>query len=461
MMQTKRILIAGIVLILLVVATIITVGLLPRDDDNNIVSPVWVVAVEEQQVAKLEVTNHSGNYTATFDNGVTVEGLEEYPLSDKTKANMRAAAGSVYAYDTIERSVKEPAKYGFATPTATATVTDMDGKQIRLTVGSQMPNGNAYYVMNDSSNHVYAVEEDYLLYVLSDKQGLLSKQVTSIAANTGYMVDYVKITKQGQPYLHIISMEDDEPVHYNSNHLYKMTFPYQGLGRDVNIVSYLETACNLTATTIKHLGIDAQSLAEYGLTNPPIVVEYSYQGQPTRIYCSEPTDGFCNVYVENGNIIYSILAQKLKLMSFDALDFVTPYQFERDINDVERIFIQTQDGNRYTYHVKVENGKTSATLDNNALNGDAFERFYDLLTTSELIGVAQKPSTAPTLTMTFRYHASTGMKNDTVSFYYIDERTYFIETNGQGNFYVSSLYVDKVLDCIPKLNSGQEFSIKY
>ncbi|MBO5784282.1 MAG: DUF4340 domain-containing protein, partial [Clostridia bacterium] len=363
-------------------------------------------------------------------------------------------------YDTVERSVNEPAKYGFSSPTATATVTDTDGNQFHITVGSEMPNGTAYYVMNDSTNHVYAVEADYLFYILADKESLLSKQITSMAADTAYMVDYVKITKNGQPYLHVVSMEDDEPVHYNSNHLYKMIHPYQGLGRDVNVVSYLETAGNLTATTIKHLGVDDSALAEYGLSHPPIVVEYSYKGQVTRLYCSEPVDGFCNVYAENGNIIYSFLAQKLKLMSFDALDFVTPYQFERDIDDVERIFIQTKDKS-YTYHVKVENGQTSATLDHTTLNSDAFERFYDLLTTSELIGVAEKPSGSPTLTMTFRYHAATGMKNDTVSFTYIDERTYFIEVNGQGNFYVSSLYVDKVLECIPKLNSGQDFNIKY
>lgn len=459
-MQTKRILIAGIVLILVVVATIITVGLMPRDKDNNIVSPAWVVAVEEQRVAKIEVTNTHGSYTATFDNGVNVEGLAGYPLSDSVKGNMRAAAGSVHAYDTVERSVSEPSKYGFANPTATATVTDIEGKTTHITVGSEMPNGTAYYVMNDSSNHVYAVESDYLLYVLADKESFLSKQITSIPADTAYMVDYVKITKQGQPYLHIVSMEEDEPVHYNANHLYKMIYPYQGLGRDVNIVSYLETACNLTATTIQHLGIDTQSLAEYGLAQPPIVVEYLYSGQVTRLYCSEPVNGFCNIYVENGNIIYSVLAQKLKLMNFDALDFVTPYQFERDINEVERILIQTKTES-FTYHVKVENGNTTASLDNTPLNSDAFERFYDLLTTSELIGVADKPSGSPTLTMTFRYHAATGMKNDTVTFTYIDERTYFIEINGQGNFYVSSLYVDKVLECIPKLNSGQDFNTKY
>lgn len=459
-MQTKRILIAGIVLILLVVATVITLNLLPRGEDNQILSPAWVIAVEEERVAKLEVSNQSGSYIATFDNGVAVEGLENYPLGDSVKSNLRAAAGSVKAYDTVERSAKDLAKYGFAAPTATATVTDTQGKQFHLTVGSQMPNGTAYYVMNDSSPHVYAVENDYLQYILSDKQNLLSKQITSFGTDTSYMVDYVKITKNGQPYLHIVSMDEEEPVHYNSNHLYKMLYPHQGLGRDVNIVSYLETACNLTATTIKHLGIDEQSLAEYGLANPAIVIEYSYKGDPIRIFCSEPTDGFCNVYVENGNIIYNILAQKLKLITFDALDFVTPYQFERDINDVERILIQTKDGS-YTYHVKVENGNTSASLNSTPLNSDSFERFFDLITTSELIGVADKPTGNPSLTMSFRYYANTGMKNDTVSFTYIDDRTYFLEINGQGNFYVSSLYVDKILECIPKLNSGQDFSIKY
>ena len=459
-MQTKRILIAGLVLILLVVATIITVGLLPRDENNNIVSPTWVIAVEEAKVAKLEVSNPSGGFTATFDNGVLVEGLEDYPLSDTVMTNLRAAAGSVYAYDTVERSVKDLAQYGFSSPLATAVVTDTDGKQVRLTVGSQMPNGTAYYAMNDSTNHVYAVESDYLFYVLSSKQDLLSKKVTSIHSDTAYMVDYLSITKNGQPYLKIVTMDESEPAHYNSNHLYKMTYPHQGLGRDVNIVSYLETVCNLTATTIKHLGVTDQSLAEYGLSQPPIVIEYSYKGEITRLYCSEPADGFCNVYADGGNVIYSILAQKLKLVSLDAMDLVTPYQFERDINDVERILIQTKNGS-YTYHVSVQNGQTTAALDAAPLDDDAFERFYDLLTTSELIGVANKPAGSPTVTMTFRYREDTGMRNDTVSFYCIDDRTYFIEINGQGNFYVSSLYVDKILECIPKLNAGQDFNIKY
>ncbi len=459
MMQTKRILIAGIVLILLVVATIVTVGLLPRDENNNIVSPAWVVAVEEERVAAFEVTNTSGSYQATFDNGVTIRGLEDYPLSENTVNHMRAAVGSVYAYDTIDRSGKDLDKYGFSSPTATATLTDTSGKQIRFTVGGLMPNGTAYYVLNEN-NTVYAVSSNYLEFVVADLQSFISKQITSIPTDTAYLVDYLTITKKGQPYLSIIAMDESESVHYNSNKVFKMLYPYQGLGRDVNIVGYLNTVCNLTATTIKSLHTDTESLEQHGLLDPAIVVEYSYRGDVKQLYFSEPVNGFCNLYTEGSPIIYSVLAQKINLIQFDAMDFVTPYQFERDINEVERIILRTTTED-YTYNIKVTNGKTSASLDTTPLNGIAFENFYDLLTTSEITGVAQKPAGAPTLTMVFRYYASTGKSNDTVCFYRIDDRTYFLEINGQGNFYVSSVYVDKVLECIQKLNAGQDFSIKY
>lgn len=460
-MQTKRILIAGIVLILLVAATIITVGLLPRDENNNIVSPTWVVAVEEERVAKIEVSNTHGTYTATFEGGVTILGYEDYPLSDSTLANMRAAAGSVYAYDTIDRSGREPEKYGFAAPTATAILTDTDGKQIRFTVGNRMPNGTAYYVMNDSSDTVYAVSADYLQYVLADKQSFISKQVTTIPAETAYMVDYLTITKNGAPYFSIEAMDEGESVHHNSSGLYKMTYPYQGLGRDINIVSYLESVCNMTAAAVEHLSTDADALAQYGLSRPAIEIEYSYKGDVKHIYFSEPVNGFCNLYTPDSSIIYSILAQKIRLVTLDGLDFVTPYQFDRDINEVERIILRTDSGESYTYNVKVSGGETIASIDTTELDGTAFESFYDLLTTSEITGAAEKPATAPTLTMVFRYYTSTGKSNDTVSFSRIDDRTYFLEINGQGNFYVSSLYIDKIFECIPKLNSGQDFSIKY
>jgi hypothetical protein len=151
----------------------------------------------------------------------------------------------------------------------------------------------------------------------------------------------------------------------------------------------------------------------------------------------------------------------LMLVTLDGLDFVTPYQFDRDINEVERIILRTDNGEEYTYNVSVTNGKTAATCNGTDLNGAAFENFYDLLTTSEVAGVAEKPGGTPKLTMVFRYHANLNKSNDTVSFYRIDERTYYLELNGQGNFYVSSLYVDKILECIPKLNNGEDFSIKY
>ncbi len=460
MMQTKRILIAGIVLILLIVATIITVGLLPRDEDNNIVSPAWVVSIQEEQVSAIEVTNRNGSYRATFDNGVSIQGLENYPLSDNTLTHMRAAVGSIYAYDTIDRSGKDLGKYGFSSPTATAIVTDTDGKQFHFTVGSLMPNGSAYYVMKDDHT-VYAVSSEYLTFVLADAQSFISKQITAIPADTAYLVDYLTITKNGQPYLKIVAMDDTESVHQNSTGVFKMLYPYQGLGGDANIVDYLNTLCNLTATTVQHLGTDPEALAQYGLTQPAIVVEYAYRGEVKQLYFSEPIDGFCNVYTKDSTIIYSILAQKIKLIRFDGMDFLTPYQFERDINEVERIVLSTHTGDNYTYNVKVTGGKTTASLGSTPVNGDAFERFYDLLTTSEIIGVAQKPSTRPTLSMTFRYYASTGKANDTVHFYPMDDHTYFLEINGQGNFYVSSLYVDKVFECIAKLNNGQDFSIRY
>jgi hypothetical protein len=460
-MQTKRILIAGIVLILLVVATIITIGLLPRDENNNIVSPAWVVAVEEERVARIEVSNTFGEYTATFDNGVTILGYENYPLSEHTKTNMRPAVGSVYAYDTVDRSGKDLGKYGFNAPTATATLTDTNGKQIRFTVGSQMPNGTAYYVMNDTNNHVYAVASDYLQFIVTDKQEFISKQVTSIPADSAYMVDYMTITKNGAPYFSVVAMDESETVFQNSGALFKMTYPYVGQGRDVNIVSFLESVCNLNATFVKHLSTDADALAQYGLSDPAIVIEYSYKGDVKHIYLSEPENGFTNLYTPDSNIIYSLLAQKLNLVTLDGLDFVTPYQFDRDINEVERIILRTDSGEEYTYNVSVTNGKTAATCNGTNLNGAAFENFYDLLTTSEVAGVAEKPGGTPKLTMVFRYHANLNKSNDTVSFYRIDERTYYLELNGQGNFYVSSLYVDKILECIPKLNNGEDFSIKY
>ncbi len=460
MKQTKRILTAGIILILLCVGTFVAFNLMPRDENNKIVFPEWIIGVEEEQVASLEVTNTHGSYSATFTDGVVISGYEDYPLTEEVLEDLRPSAGSVYAYDTIDRSGKDLAQYGLSSPIATATVTDVDGNQYHLRIGSQLPSGTAYYCMNSESSTVYAVEEDYVKFFLAPKQDFISKQITSIPENTAYMVDHLAISYQDKPIFAVVAMDDTEKVHQNSGKLYKMIYPYQGLGNDDNVVDYINTVCNLTASTVKSLDTGKESLKEHGLSTPAYIIEFSYQGEVHQLYASEAENGFCNMYAEGGNIIYSVLAQKLRLLELDALDFVTPYQFERDINKVDRIMIYTEKGN-YTYHVKVENNEAKATIDGKELNSRAFEDFYNLITTSKIAGVTKKPSCNSAMVFIFRYQSALGMENDTVTFCPIDGRTYYLDINGSGNFYVSSSYIDKVLECIEKLNAGEEFSIAY
>lgn len=458
MKQTKRILIAGIVLILLVAAVFVVLALLPRDEQNKVLFPKWLVQVEADSVQRVEIADGGDSFALIFPDGKTViEGYEGFPLTSDATQNFRSAASQIHAYDTVDSSGEKKAEFGIDAPTRTITIVTT-GKTYLLYIGAATPSGDAHYLATDDGPQIYAVKDSDLLLLLQTRYELINTQINSLPTDTEYRIDYFRVTYHGETTFAFEVIEDDDPVYANAGGLFKITAPFRALGRDVNLISFLKQACNATASTVRSLDVSDSSLASLGLLEPAGIVEYSYRGQPFTIYVSEPENGFSNVMVKGYDVVYLALAYQFGLYNFDPMDYVNVNQFKRDINDVSRILLTTPDG-EYAYDLSVDGGKVSATGNGQELSGDAFTSFYKLLTTSSVVGEADDPGTGETIRMVFRYQTSLNRENDVVVFKPINDRQYFLEVNGQGAFYVSSAYVAKVRSCAKALQNGEAFDI--
>lgn len=458
MKQTKRILIAGIVLILLVAAVFVALALLPRDEQNKVLFPRWLVQVEADSVERVEIADGSDTFALIFPGGKTViEGYEGFPLTADATQNFRSAVSQIHAYDTVDSSGEKKAEFGIDMPARTITIVTA-GKTYRLYIGDPTPGGDAHYLATDDGPQIYTVKNSDLHLLLQTRNELINKQINSLPAETEYRIDYFRASYHGETVFAFEVIEDGDPIYANAGGLFKITAPFRALGRDVNLISFLKQACNATASTVRSLDVSEQSLASLGLWEPAGIVEYSYRGQTVTIYLSEPENGFSNVMVKGYDVVYLALAYQFGLYNFDPMDYVNVNQFKRDINDVSRILLTTPQG-EYAYDLLVENGKVSATGNGRELNGDAFTSFYKLLTTSSVAGEAEDPGTDGTIRMVFRYSSDLNRENDVVVFKPINDRQYFLEINGQGSFYVSSAYVAKVISCAQALQNGEAFDI--
>ena len=463
MKQSTKIIIAGLFVILLAVVLIVVFFFLPRNEDNSLIRPKALYALNTDDIESIEVQNEDAHFTFLFqDGGVTLEGYEDrYYDSTETNTVLRLSR-QLQAYDTIESNVEDLSIYGLNDPQAKATVTNTEGKKMTVLVGDMMPSNTAYYVMIEGDDTVYGVEEDYLYFYFKDQNTFLSKRITPLyEEDTGYLFENFELTHNGEPMISISTLSEEEEAFYNASGLYKITAPFSAIGDNANIIDYFESVGMLTAARIQKIEFTEDDLAAYNLDNPAYTLSYTYEHvenpEDVTLYFSEIENGFCNVYREGEDTIYSILAARINLHRFDQLGLVNSNQFNRDINLVERVVIDMPDDS-YVYGLNRDSGQLVVTLDNEQIDADLFTKLFKIIISSRITDFAEKPEGAePAVRITVRYNAE-DRKNDTIAFYPLNDRLYYMELNDTGSFSVSSVYIDKLIDSIDKLNSGEDFS---
>ena len=425
---------------------------LPTDTGTKLID------IEAENFEQIDVSNASGDYTLIINgtDDIVLKGFEDRLHDTDVTGGIVETCRKIYAYDTIEKDSTNLDIYGLDNPQMTVTLRGSD-EMYTVYVGDMMPNNNSYYVSIGDNNTVYAVKEEYIYYYKQEAFKYLSKNLNLLSeAETEYMIDNFSLTKNGEPVFEFRAFSDNEKAFYNISNLYKITYPYSAIAKDANIVEYLNDIVMLDCARIVTIEADDEALKEANLYEPMYVITYDYFDEDYKIRISEPENGISYLYVEGTDIIYTFLAQKIKLLDFDIFSLLNPVQFNRDISDIERIVINVE-GTEHVYSLTQENGAISGVSYNNQkIDVEQFKNFYTLLINSRIDGtVTSEAKENAKLSFNFKYLSTSGYKNDVVSFYEIDSRQYLIDINGEGSFYVSSVYVDKVINSVNDLNSGK------
>ncbi len=455
--MVKRLLIAlGIIFFLfctMVLLIRVDVISLPTDTGTKIFE------FEADELEKIDISNEQEDYTLIINSPeeVLLKGFEDKAHDPEVIGGVVETCRKVYAYDTIEKNAADLSRYGLDNPQMSATVTGKDGIHT-LYIGDLMPNNTSYYVSLDNDNTVYAVYEEYLYYYKQVAYKYLSKNLNLLnEPDTEYMIDNFSLTKDGEPVLQFRSFSEEEKSFYNFTNLYKITFPYEAVAKDANIVEYLNSIVTLECARILSTDISEEELSQYGLENPQYKISYTYFDEDYEILISEPDSGISHLYVSGSDMIYSFLAQKIKLLDFDIFNLVNPVQFSREISFVERVVVNTE-GKDHVYGItKSGNSISGVTYSNQNIDVEQFKEFYTLLVNSRVDGIASEEAAEEAdVSFTFKYSSASGYNNDVVTFHKINSRQYLMKINGSGSFYVSSIYVDKIVESVEALNSGKE-----
>ncbi len=302
MKSLKTIIIAGVVLVVFIIASIVVINIPKASDSTEEETSTAETAAETVYVinkdystlnrftvvpTEREVSEDTAyayaseeldvKITQTSDENGTVSFLYEASpdpgkfVYDTSKfRSMMYTVTSISAVNLVEENAKDLSVYGLDEPTATIKTYYDDGSEVDLIIGSQAPVDGNYYCMTTESDTVYTIGSyvDSLLV----RRPIEYRDITLFPVYTEddiyTNINWVRTTERDGTCIEIQLDSSQENEYNTEGSQYVMLQPYQVSGNDTVIKSnILDVVATLSLGSII-MDIDESEYAEYGLDKP-------------------------------------------------------------------------------------------------------------------------------------------------------------------------------------------------
>lgn len=388
MKSLKTIIIAGIVLVVFIIASVVVINL-PASSEGEVeetssaetasAESIYVVnrdydtlerftivpterevgedtayayASEELDVKISRSTNEKGSVEYSFDASPD-PGKFEYDTS-KFRSMMYTLT-SISAVKLVEEDAKNLSDYGLDKPTATVHTYYSDGSEVDIIIGSQAPVDENYYCMTSESNTVYTIGSyvDSLLV----RRPIEYRDITLFPAYTEddiyTNINWVRITERDGSAIEIVLDENLDNEYNTDNSQYVMLQPYQCSGNDTTIKQYiLDVASTLTLGSIIN-DITEEELAEYGLDKPAKLEMRDVSGNEVALLigntCPNADYTFC--MLEGTDTLLTATSSAFGWMGTNYVQFMLRSIWSYDIERLQSVDIEI-DGVKHDIQVE-------------------------------------------------------------------------------------------------------------
>lgn len=330
MKSLKSIIIAGIVLVVLIVASIVVMRI-PAPGDAEVVEETTTVAQETIYVVNEDYSTLTGfsivpterdvnedtQYayaSEAFDVKITKTTNEEGSVSYEYEASpdpgkfeynsslfrsMMYTVSSITAKTLVEENAADITKYGLDEPTCTVKTVYEGDKEIDIIIGSPAPVDGDYYCMTSVNNNVYTIGS----YVgsLLVRRPIEYRDITlfpTYAEEEIYTnIDWVRITDRDGEEIEILLDQYQENEYNTEKSQYVLLSPVACSGNTSTIQSYvLDVAATLTLGTIER-DITEEEYAQYGFDKPAKLEMTDIAGNSVSLLigdlCPNPDYSYC------------------------------------------------------------------------------------------------------------------------------------------------------------------------
>ncbi len=381
MKSLKTIIIAGVVLLAFIVASVIlihlpsasteesssaedsteqvkteTVYIVNRaadDLDRFVVVPTerqvdedtaYAYASEAMDVKVSRTENESGSISYDYD---VEPDAGEFDYDSSMFRSMLYTLSSITATAQVEEDAEDLSIYGLDEPTAVIETYYNDGTRIDIIVGSQAPVDEAYYCMTSESNTIYTIGSyvDSLLVRRPIEYRDITLFPTYEDEDVYTYINWVRTTERDGSVIEILLDEDLSNEYNTEESKYVMLEPYQVSGNTNTIQSNILDVVSTLALGSIIEDITEADYKEYGLDKPAKLEMSDTLGNEVHLLVGKtcPNSDYMYCMLEGTNTLLTCSSSAMAWMGQNYVQFMLRTIWTYNIEDLERIDITIDD----------------------------------------------------------------------------------------------------------------------
>lgn len=419
--------------------------------------------VVRENIAKIEVGNSYGGYAFHSDESGTfyVTGYESAPYNQTAFSYLVTTVGYTVINERVVRNCEDMSLYGLGEGEEQGwfKVTTKNAKVHKVYIGDAIPTGGGYYVRYEGRDTVYILDNTLGVTVLADLATLITPMLSyPVSTTDGTYIEQISLFRGEELYFGAIRLTDEQIESLAATTAYMTTQP---LGYQVSLTNFdtfLSTFNQFVGLRTVKVGIDKETLKEYGLDTPAFTLHYKYQNVDSYVLFSEKQeDGTYYAASSLFGLIAVVDGSVLEFLNWEWQDFIASEVFMKNINLIGEIKIE---GNDVKENFLLDGTDKALTVKRGSTGEDMivnhFRHFYITLLSIEIQGIAEVTDSEGLeclATMTVVSRDGTTME---YKFYPYSTRRCFVEINGKGQFYVYIDVIERLLENTVKVCNGED-----
>lgn len=249
--------------------------------EDSTAETTTIANVNADSITTIHFKNADGEMTLVKGDDKTWKNSEDeaFPLNQTNAENMAKAFTDLTSSRTITEGIEDLSAFGLDKPVVTVTVTDKDGKETSIALGSEAPVAGGYYAVLNGEKKVNIVPAGF--YNSFNYTVTQMTAVESIPAITAANITHLMVENKDKPGFEIL-FDANKAADFAGLTKWTMRQPYKKpLPADADAVNTL--LANYSALTYTSCAdYNAADLSKYGLDNPAATVTLQYYEEYTK-----------------------------------------------------------------------------------------------------------------------------------------------------------------------------------